>query len=57
MRTAIAWPWSRVSPDGPNRDEVRYLIDPFKGFDFGDFAADGVRGDWTAMWVRGGPPT
>lgn len=57
MRTAIAWPWSRVSPDGPNRDEVWYLIDPFKGFDFGDFAADGVRGDWTAMWVRGGPPT
>ena len=46
----------RVSPEGPNRDEVRYLIDPFKGFDFGDFAADGVRGDWTAMWVRGGPP-
>jgi superfamily II DNA or RNA helicase len=45
-----------VSPDGPAYDEVRYLIDPFKGFDFGDFAADGVRGDWTAMWTRGESP-
>jgi len=28
----------RVTPEGPNRDEVCYLTDPFKGFDFGDFA-------------------
>ncbi len=45
-----------VSPDGPARDVVRYLVDPFRGFDFGDFAADGVRGDWTTMWSRGGAP-
>ncbi|MEU3630904.1 helicase-related protein [Streptomyces fradiae] len=45
-----------VHPDGPEHDEVRYLTEPFKGFDFGDFAADGVRGDWTQMWSRGGAP-
>lgn len=45
-----------VSPDGAAHDVVRYLVDPFRGFDFGDFAADGVRGDWTTIWTRGGPP-
>ena len=45
-----------VSPEGPTSDEVRYLTDPFRGFDFGDFAADGVRGDWNQMWSRGKPP-
>jgi hypothetical protein len=45
-----------VSPDGPPHDEVRYLLDPLRGFEFGEFAADGVRGDWTTMWSRGGPP-
>jgi len=46
----------RVSPDGPEHDEIRYLVDPFAGFEFGDFAADGVRGDWTKEWSKGGPP-
>ncbi|CAN5123278.1 hypothetical protein BH20ACT8_BH20ACT8_17340 [soil metagenome] len=42
--------------DGPQHDQVRYLAEPFKGFEFGDFAADSVRGDWTQMWARGGAP-
>ena len=46
----------RVSPDGPDSDELRYVVGAFRGFDFGDFAADGVRGDWAQMWARGGPP-
>lgn len=44
----------RVSPDGPEHDELRYITQPFKDFEFGDFAADAVRGDWPAMWARGG---
>ncbi len=47
----------RVSPDGPEHDEIRYLVDPFARFDFGDFAADGVRGDWAKEWAKGGPPS
>lgn len=47
----------RVSMQGAEHDEVRYLQEPFKDFDFGDFAADAVRGDWAAMWSRGQPPT
>jgi hypothetical protein len=43
-----------VHPDGPEHDEIRYVVDPFKGFEFGDFAADGVRGKWHDMWNRGG---
>ncbi len=46
-----------VSPDGPEYDEVRYLLDPFAGFEFGEFAADGVRGDWGQMWARGEAPS
>ena len=40
----------------PERDQVQYLVDPFKGFEFGDFAADAVRGSWRDMWTRGGKP-
>ena len=46
-----------VHPDGPEQEELRYLIDPFKGLEFGDFAADAVRGSWHDMWERGGPPS
>src|SRR5665811_519173 len=42
-----------VHPDGPERDAIRYVANPFKDFQFGDFAADGVRGDWAKMWARG----
>lgn len=45
-----------VSQDGPAHDEVRYLTDPFTGFEFGDFAATGLRGDWNEMWNRGHAP-
>jgi len=45
-----------VSPGGSDQDEIRYLLDPFTGFDCGDFAADGVRGDWAKEWAKGGPP-
>jgi superfamily II DNA or RNA helicase len=46
-----------VSPDGVQADEVRYLLDPFKDFSFGEFAADAVRGDWSQMWSRGRAPS
>jgi len=45
-----------VHPDGPERDEVRYIVDPFRAVDFGDFAATGVIGDWAKEWARGGDP-
>lgn len=44
-----------VSPEGPSYIEV-CSVDPFGDFDLGDFAADQVGGDWTAMWARGGAP-
>jgi superfamily II DNA or RNA helicase len=43
-----------VHPDEPELDEVRYIADPFRDIDFGDFAATGIIGDWDKMWVRGG---
>jgi hypothetical protein len=45
-----------VHPDGPAHDEIRYVVDPFNGFEFGDFAAEGVRGNWRDMWNRGREP-
>ena len=45
-----------VHPDGPERDEVRYIVDPFRDMDFGDFAATGILGDWDKEWARGGDP-
>jgi hypothetical protein len=45
-----------VHPDGPEHDMVRYIVDPFRDVDFGDFAATGVIGDWTKEWARGGDP-
>ena len=45
-----------VDPETPAGDELRYILDPFKGFEFGDFAADSVRGSWHEMWARGGQP-
>ena len=46
-----------VSRETADHDEIHYVQDPFKDFDFGSFAADSVRGDWSAMWSRGGPPS
>ncbi|GAB2445519.1 helicase-related protein [Streptosporangium sandarakinum] len=45
-----------VHPDGPDRDEVRYLVDPFRDVEFGDFAATDLGGDWNKEWARGGAP-
>jgi hypothetical protein len=45
-----------VHPDGPDHDQVRYLVEPFRGVEFGDFAADGIRGNWHDMWNKGVPP-
>ncbi len=45
-----------VHPDGPERDELRYIVDPFRDIDFGDFAATGIIGDWGKEWARGGEP-
>lgn len=46
----------RVDPRGPEHDEVRYLENPFSGFDAGDFAATGHRGKWKATWAKGREP-
>ncbi|MEV4746323.1 helicase-related protein [Streptosporangium sp. NPDC049248] len=45
-----------VHPDGPAYDEVRYLVDPFRDVDFGDFVATDLGGDWNREWARGGAP-
>jgi superfamily II DNA or RNA helicase len=46
----------RVDPGGPDHDEVRYLENPFAGFDAGDFDATGHRGKWDTTWARGREP-
>jgi superfamily II DNA or RNA helicase len=45
-----------VHPDGPDHDEVRYLENPFTGYDTGGFDATGIRGDWESMWAKGREP-
>ena len=45
-----------VHPDGPERDAVRYIVDPFRDVDFGDFNATGIVGNWVKEWERGGDP-
>jgi superfamily II DNA or RNA helicase len=46
----------RVDPGGPERDEVRYLENPFAGFDAGHFDATGHRGKWDTTWASGREP-
>ena len=46
----------RVDPRGAEHDEVRYLENPFSGFDAGEFAASGHRGKWDATWAKGREP-
>lgn len=43
-----------VSPAGPEHDEVRYLIEPFIGVEFGSFAATRLHGAWNQMRVYAG---
>jgi superfamily II DNA or RNA helicase len=45
-----------VSPDGPEHDQVRYVEQPFAGFDAGDFNANGHYGNWTKTWDSGQEP-
>ncbi len=45
-----------VSPLGPELDIARYITDPFRDVDFGDFNATGLGGNWTKEWERGGTP-
>jgi hypothetical protein len=45
-----------VTPEGPESDTVRYIVDPFRDMLFGDFAATGVLGNWKTEWERGGDP-
>jgi len=46
----------RVDPRGPDYDEVRYLADPFKTIELGDFDATGIRADWHKTWAKGLTP-
>ncbi len=46
----------RSIPDGAEHDEVRYLENPFAGFNAGDFDANGHYGDWDKTWARGQEP-
>lgn len=46
----------KVSPDGPQHDEIRYVADPFRGTELGSFAATGLRGDWSKTWASGTTP-
>jgi AbrB family looped-hinge helix DNA binding protein len=41
---------------GPERDEVRYLANPFRATEFGNFESTGITGNWTEMWVRASVP-
>ena len=45
-----------VHPAGPESDAVRYIVDPFRDVDFGDFAATGMIGNWLKEWERGVDP-
>ncbi len=45
-----------VDPRGAEHDDVRYLENPFAGFDAGDFDATGHRGKWETTWSRGREP-
>jgi superfamily II DNA or RNA helicase len=46
----------KVDPRGSQRDEVRYLDDPFAATELGDFEATGIRGAWNKMWTKGTDP-
>ncbi|WP_024794483.1 helicase-related protein [Tomitella biformata] len=45
-----------VSPDGPEHDQLRYLVDPFRSIDMGGFPATTVQASWPKMWKAGGGP-
>jgi superfamily II DNA or RNA helicase len=45
-----------VSPNGPEHDDVRYLLDPFAATDLGGLEATGLRVDWNKTWAKGTAP-
>jgi superfamily II DNA or RNA helicase len=45
-----------VSPQGAGADVVRYIVDPFRDVDFGDFNVTGITGNWSKEWERGAHP-
>ncbi len=45
-----------VSPDGPEHDQVRYVVDAFRHWNFGSFAATGIEARWRDVWEAGGAP-
>lgn len=46
----------RVSPDGSEHDEVRYLGDPASGFVDGAFELAGINPKWGETWAKGQGP-
>lgn len=46
----------RVSPDGPEQDEVRYVGNPAPGFDAGALEVAGLRVKWDETWATGQEP-
>ncbi|MBF6311835.1 DUF3883 domain-containing protein [Nocardia farcinica] len=45
-----------VHPDGPEHDELRYLVDAFADTEFGDLKTEGIVLDWQDAWNKGGAP-
>jgi hypothetical protein len=45
-----------VHPDGPEGDELRYIVDGFADTQFGDLKAEGIVLDWQDAWHKGGAP-
>jgi hypothetical protein len=41
---------------GPEHDEVRYLSNPFRATEFGDFESTGITGNWAGMWAQASTP-
>jgi hypothetical protein len=45
-----------VHPDGPQHDELRYLVDAFNDTEFGDLKTEGIVLNWRDAWNKGGAP-
>ena len=46
----------RVSTEGAEFDEIRYLDSPFDGYSSGDFISTATVGDCDKMWAKGRKP-
>ena len=46
----------KVSQDGSEHDELRYLTRPFDLTGTDDFSVTRFTIDWAARWNQGGPP-